>query len=169
MAGPTLNRGWTLTGGVVAAVSQVHCDASRDHKWLVNDIFAGGLTLPHSLGVKEGEVPTAISSLGEQQMPSRIPNPELRDLGPMDDACQLGAGQPKSDLTKRVLIELLRRGEPEQAISGSSGSLGQPIGAGREQKGSTLGRRGRCQAPGGLTDPLVSMERPVTCWYPTGS
>jgi hypothetical protein len=115
VAGPTLNRASTLTGGVLAAVSRVDCDASRDHKWLVNDVFAGGLTLPHSLGVKKGEVPTAISSLREQQMPSRIPNPEPRDLGPVDDAYQLGAGRAKSDLTKRVLIELRRRGEPEQA------------------------------------------------------
>ena len=61
MAGPTRNRGSTLTGGVLDAVSQVHCDASRDHKWLVNDVLAGALTLP-TLGVEEGEVPTLIRS-----------------------------------------------------------------------------------------------------------
>jgi len=116
VAGPTLNRGSTLTGGVLAAVSQVDCDASRDHKWLVNGILARDLTPPHPLGVK-GEVPTPISSMKEQQMPSRIYNPELRYLGgPVDDACQLRVGRAKAELNKRVPHRAAAAGgEPKQA------------------------------------------------------
>ena len=164
---PRLNRGSTLTGGVLAGVSQVHCDASRDHTWLVNDVFVGGLTLRHPLGVEEGEVPTSISSMKGQQMPSRISNPELRDLGPADDACQLGLG--RANPMFQAGPSSMRRGEPSKQIRGSSASSGHAIGADGKQKGSTSGRMGAVPGARRIDRSAVSMERSVTCWYPTGS
>src|ERR1700733_4909760 len=97
-------------------------------------------------------------------MPSLISDPELRDLGPADYACQLGAGRAKSDLAKRALIELLRRGEPEQADQRFERVV-RPADRGRPEakRGSALGRTGAVPGARRIDRSAGVMERPVTC------